>query len=313
MQIKNNLVKRLFILILIIFFIPLIINAALYLYVCAKYRIEMFEKDNIIRTNFSTENYIKNTEFREVSGAEKKGKGITLFGCGITYGYNELANYYAKKLSEICNCPVYNRGKGGHYIQHSILQVQSGDIDDIIKNSKYAIYFNPGDADYIRLQVYPGDYFDLNFIFSKYLYPKFITDNNNDLILYKSKHPYIEGSLLYRLSERFIKKFKYVNIPKYHKFQEEFFVKHVIKLKNELEKINPDIKLIVICYFSQEEELKYVLNSLKAQDIIVITGRELLPDFDNRLEKRIKEDNANDPGKDDWDIIVTNLKQYIKF
>ena len=109
----------------------------------------------------SINQYFKNQNIEMENGTKYRKNGIILFGCGFASGLGlENSQKFSYRLSEAVKRPVYNYGIAGGYIQHAILLVQSGELDNIIKNSDYVIYLCSGLRDGHRLEVYPGGFLD---------------------------------------------------------------------------------------------------------------------------------------------------------
>lgn len=80
------------------------------------------------------------SDFRPYIGTEYKNKGIVLFCCSYMYGFSlPSEETFAWKLSHLTRRPVYNLAIPGSGVQHGLMQIESHDYDDIIKNSEYAI------------------------------------------------------------------------------------------------------------------------------------------------------------------------------
>ncbi len=254
--------------------------------------------------NFSIDNYMQITQFREPSGLDYKNKkSIIIFGCGFAEGLGLKDNQtFAAQLSDYMKIPVYNRGSGGSYIQHAILQVQSHELDDIIKNSEYAIYLlsalNP---DGFRLVVYPGPYFDKYFPYEKYLYPKFVLNKDNELQLYTTKHTFIEGQPLYRIFYKFfVEKIKRNTTPNI----EENILIHLDKLDKELKMINPNIKLVVLLYCDSYNYYPVLFKNIEAKGIKIISAHDLTKE--NLSDSKYNSDIGH-PTEEAWKLLVPSI------
>ncbi len=258
--------------------------------------------------NFSIENYIKTTQYREPSGLDYKNKkSIIIFGCGYAEGLGLNDNRtFAAQLSDYMKRPVYNRGKGGDYIQHAIIQVQSHQLDDIIKNSEYVIYVLPVIKDSFRLSVYPGPYFDKYFIYNKYLYPKFILNKDNELQLYTTKHTFIEGHPAYRIFNKYlVEKIKKDTTPSI----EENTLIHFDKLNKELKKINPNIKLVVLVYWDLYNGYPVLFKNMEEKGIKLISVSDLTKE--NLNDSKYRSDIGH-PTEEAWKLLVPYIAKELK-
>ena len=215
-----------------------ILNYLAYLVICIHSKLNIFETPFIKRQNFSVQELEHIYEFRNPVGLEySKNPSIIIFGCGITNFYiSNEDEMIQTPLSKYTKRPVYNRAIGGGGIQHAILQVQSKQMDNIIKNSDNAIYILSALNDNIRLRVYPGPLIDAHYNLDTYLYPHF-KNSNGKLTLYKTNIPSIKGSVLYRFIEKIILttlytiKFQKINL---YKNNIEFAILHFKTLNQEL-------------------------------------------------------------------------------
>lgn len=291
----KKFVLKLLILFLLLFFSYLFLFLVLCL--CGHSEINEFSAFN--RKNLDVKEYLKNIEFIPPSGQEYKGQSVILFGCGFIANDNpdeyKSLDYY---VSQAMHRKVYNRSVGGGGFQQAIMQVQSHSIDDIIKNSDYALYFIPARNDSIRLRVYPGPLIDNNFVLNKYLYPRYEAKKDNTLKLHTSKIPFIEGSIIYRLVEKIwytsLLTSRFQSFNGYEKNM-DFIKLHIKTLNSELKKINPDIKLVLLVYFDEREIWEEALNDFKKDNIQIIFTKEL-NDFD--IEK------FKDPSEEAWKTLA---------
>jgi hypothetical protein len=267
----------------LIFYIILLIGILFLLDVGIVIIAGKYENDNqfnfrLVRYNFDFNKYIKehNITYNNPIGLNYKKKPIIIMGEGMAAGsFLEEQDTLAYILSEYTKRPVYNRAKGGHYIQHAILQVQSHIIDDIIKNSEYALIIIPSFIDSYRLKVYPGPKWNKTNLNDKYAYPVLEGDTSDNLKLRHQLFPFITSSALYKICEKSLIYIKPANDPIHMKNT----YNHAIRLRDELKKINPEIKLIIISYFElpgsykELEETKDVI-FIYAKDIIDTTADE---------------------------------------
>ncbi|MCR5260905.1 MAG: hypothetical protein K6C94_03620 [Candidatus Gastranaerophilales bacterium] len=283
---KEILIKSLIVaVILVIIFI--LTNLVICIYISAKYQRSIAENiGNVFkREPCSIEKYINLKDEEILSGKNYKKPGVLLFGCGFAKGLNlEPEQKFSFKLSKLTQRPVYNYGIGGAYIQHAIKLVQSGLIDNEIKKCDYAIYMISaikGDAP--RLEVYPGEYSDINFLLNPQMYPVLKVSKDNILEEPEFKNHIITDSYVARLFNKF-----YVeNLKKDIKNPEKTYL-HVLKLQEELKKKNPKIKLMLFLYWSEEGEFEKYAKLLKKNDISVFS----LP---KATDKDIKEDKYKEP------------------
>ena len=298
---KNKLKQIIIALFAIIIFFFLI-NIILYMFISKDEKFNI--KKAIYRKNSSIEDYAKIYKFRIPHGENDKPYNIVLFGCAYTEGLGLNDNQtLSAKLSEHTKKKVYNRGVGGGGIQHALIQIKSHYLDSIIINSKYVIYLQSNQYDFDRLYYYPGNYFDANFLFDEKIYPKFVK-KNNQYVLYKSKIPIIEGSILYRLINKFIltKKYELFDIKNKNYL---YPIELLIELKEEINKINPNTKFILLLYWDKKDIFKKSdlellnKNKIKIIEIPNYIDTEELDKLANEYEKH--------PSENAWIRIVPIL------
>ena len=300
---KFNFKKYIFI-ILSIVLVVIILNFITYV-ILIKHAKTTFMNNINQRKNFSITEFIEKTEFNDVKGQNYDKPGIILFGCGVAQGYSlPEGQLIEDKLANLLHRPIYNRSVGGAGIQHAILQVQSGEIDDIIKNSDNAIFIQPALNDNIRLHTFPGPLNDPHYIFDKYMYPT-LKLKDNKLILNETIIPQIKGSVLYRILNKAISTALYTtkNSSNLHKSNERFVLKHFIELNSSLKAINPDIKLSVIIYWNDHNVWSDILNELIDNGIQFIFIPELTDEdlYENTKYKDLENSN---PTSEAWDLIL---------
>ena len=265
----------------------ILLNVILYYIIIFSYKFNPRDYRIFHRENFAIETFMNSYEFREPSGLEyKKKPSVIIFGCGITNVYTakdeETINYH---LSKYTKRPVYNRAVGGGGIQHAIIQVQSEELDDIIKNSSHAFYIISAMNDNLRLRVTPGPFSEAVYALDNQLFPRFVYNKDKELVLYKSKCPIIKGNILYRLINKIIATGLYTDKIKsfnLYKKNVEFTKDHIIKLNDELKKVNPDIKFSVLFYYENEnnKDIKGIEKELKEKGIDFIFLSSFSPKID---------------------------------
>lgn len=186
--------------------------------------------------------------YREIAGKNFKNGNILLFGCSYAYGYllqeNQTFHY---KLSQQLQRPVYNYASPGESTQFALMKIQSHSIDDIIKESDYAILVTIGEHIW-RLHA------NSNGFPQEWTWPRY-EKKGDKLVFHKTRIPIIETSYLYK----YLRKLFYARIlnsssSEYIKnYLFDFMKLHYIEIKKELEKINPDIKIIIIPYLDSGE------------------------------------------------------------
>ena len=261
------------------------------------------------RHNFSIDNLMKDSNYRQPNGTEyKNGKSIIVFGGSIAEGADLEDNQtFEKKLSDYLKVPVYNRGLGVGAIQHAILQVQSGKIDDIIKQSNIAIYIAPTTQDAVELKVYPGSYFSPKFLFSTEIYPV-MKQQDDDLVLINPKFPSLTGNILNRLIIKFYEQnHKNINISIKNN------VNHFKKLNKELKAINPNIKFFLLIYWENRDDIKRFNNIMQKEGISIIVASELTQlkkeDF---LTSKYRTEINQQPNEEVWNILTPAIAKKLK-
>ncbi len=238
--------KKFIITLVIILLSPFIADFCLFLFLCNTNNISLLQYRVFARKNFDMKKFTKSYYFKDPQGLNYKNKPpIILFGNDLDSKSDSNGDKsFDKYLSDLTQRPVYNRNVSYGFIQHAIAQVQSRKLDNLIKHSSNAIYFLPSLVDLPRLKVYPGNILDANFLLNDVLYFKYVQDKNGNLIPNVEKHPAIKGSIIYRL----IDKQKNSSIDYKTK---KLFIQHLKLLKDELQKVNPQIKLSLIVYYDE--------------------------------------------------------------
>ncbi len=291
--------------------IILLINYGLYLYLINTNKIDKSQVSAFIRKNITPENML-NLKYRNPSGLNYKNKkSIVVFGCGYAEGVDLNDNQtFEKKLSDYLKVPVYNQGMGGGFIQHTILAVQSGQMNDIIKKSNIAVYILPTLNDSIRLKVFPDrNYFSPTFLYSKNLYPVF-EEKNGQLVLRNSKFPSFTGNTFNRLLTKLYFQKKYLNKGN---LLTKYTAQHFVKLNNELKAINPNIKLVVAIFWDLEQNTREFNKLMQDENISII--------HIGNISKSINVDLATDeyrteqnkhPNEKTWDVLTPLIAKELK-
>lgn len=267
--------------ILVIVLILVFSNFLLYITACVKNKAPLINFNNIFKENFSVRAYAKNIEKQKFNKKNDENKnGIIVLGANFDNGM--LAEELAKKM----NVTAYNLGIGGSFIQHAILLIQNHYYDDEILHSKNVIFLCPSTSDFLRQVVYPGDIYDPNFLLNRYLYPRFNVANSDELVEYKSKIPFIKGSVLYKFISRLYNEFLYGHNNEFKNAQEYLMIMHLTKLQEELKQINPEIKVSLLMYFNEENNITNLKNELSYEEINSYFATSLVPNFDELLKEK---------------------------
>ena len=291
--------------------IILLINYGLYLYLINKNNVNKTQVSALIRKNITPENML-NIKYKNPSGLNYKNKkSIVVFGCGYAEGVDLSDDQtFEKKLSDYLKVPVYNKGIGSGFIQHTILAVQSGQMDDIIKKSNIAIYILPTINDAVRLKVYPDrNYFNPMFLYAKNLYPVF-EEKNGELVLRNSKFPSLTGNTLNRLLTKIYLQKKYFNDCN---LLTEYTVQHFIKLNNELKAINPNIKLVIINFWDLEQNTRAFNKLMKNENISVIHIADISKSLNIDLTSdEYRTEQNKHPNEKTWNILTPLIAKELK-
>jgi len=255
----------------------------------------------IFRRNFSVDNLLLNGSIKQ-NGIEYNSPSIIIFGGGFAscYGVDEKETFSAQ-LSEYMKSPVYNRSVGGGGIQHAIIQVSSGKINDIIKRSNKAIYVFSCPQDTDRLYGYPGPIIQSGFLLDEYMYPILKRDKNNKFFIQNTAIPFIKGSILYRIIAKIYTDIKYKMVYKSNQAKDMNI--YFAELNRALKEINPDIQLYILLYFEEESYFSKFIENYDYKDIkfLYVTS---LTDIDVM--------KANPPKGKEWKIIVPALADKLK-
>lgn len=291
--------------IFVLFFVSFLIIVNIILYSIKKGNSPFSIKDIFYREAFSIEKFNKQMKYRNPSGLNYKNRNIVLFGCAYTKGDDLSDNQtFSAKLSELTKRPVYNRGIGGGGIQHALVQVQGGELDDIIKNSDFVIYTVSSFLDFDRLLYFPGAEFDYSIVLSTQMYPRYKKNKQNVLQIYESKNPIIEGSVLYQILYKIFSQIKYEKFnPKEKNY--ELAVEHFLLLNEEIKKINKNTQLVIMFYWNKKEIFGFDnIKTLNDNGIKIIE----LSDKTREIVRMNKVHKYSNPSEKDWDIIVPEVK-----
>ena len=297
----KNIIKNTVIVLIILVILFIVINILIYI---TDRKINNKPVLENIENIFSREAYSITQDLKEqkagiVSGENYKKKGIILFGCGFAAGLHlQDEQKFQAKLAPLVKRPVYNYGNPGSYIQNAILLVQSGMIDNVIKNCDYAVYMISGvNSDAYRLETYPGPYFD-GFLTRKQVYPvlKRQKDTLEDSIIDKS---FFSDSLMMRL----LNKVYITNFKKEEALLKNTYI-HLLKLQEELKKKNPNIKMILFLYFSSEKALGQYDDLLKEQGIQIFSAEDFEGDKIQEIPKYIQSRESFHPTEEAWNLLT---------
>lgn len=221
-------------------------------YVCKKISKDAV-KFSIIRHNFNYKKFLNNTKFSEPIGTQYKKKGIIIFGEGLAKGSMlEESQSLGAKLSKLSHRPVYNRAASGKFIQHALLQIENHTLDDYIKNSEYALIIVPSYQDTYRLKTYPGEAIAAYDLVEPYSYPVYEGKSPETLKLRHEKFPFFTSSCIYRLMDKIIIQLE----PNRSDRNMQNLMNHLLRLRNDLTEINPNIKLIILTFYEEEDMLE---------------------------------------------------------
>lgn len=308
---KNQLIRfiKIFIIILLTI-ITLFVTANATIFFSLKDKHNKSFLSTFERKNFSVENFMKNFEENNFNIEENNKKGLLLFGCLYTKGDKETdgGKNFGYYLSKETKRPTYNRAFGGGGIQHAILQVQSGKLNTQIGNSEYAIYTLSALCDIHRLYRYSGPWNDPLWLLNSELWPQYEERKDKQLVLKKSLFPLIEGSPIYRFIQKKINNKKETNSDISEK-DIDFAMQHFLFLNKELKSINPNIKLVIISYWSAEDNFSVKnLVLLEEHDIQFIS-------FDEETReklKKYKDEKTYHPTAQAWEFIVPIILNELK-
>ena len=228
-------------------------------------------------------------------------------GCSFANGSHFLKNNQtvSHKLAKLTNRNVYNFAMCGCGLQQMLYIIQNCLTSYLPSNEnpEYAIYFYiPNHIERLRVNIFPNLFF------------------NGTVLHYKLKNTTIElekksNSFLYRT---FIIKSLYSSLDKKRKLDIEqdkidnfeLANKILLKTREELKKLYPDIKFIIVKYEIENDdthrEVSHMWDSLEKQGFTIINSEDLI----GRKFKYNSEDTTIDkyhPSEMAWDILVPKL------
>lgn len=253
--------------------------------------------------------YVIQNEMRKPTGLNYKKNPIVLFGCSYTYGTGlEEYQTVARKISDLTQRPVYNRGLEAKGIQHMYWQLKSNQFyKDIANEPDYIIYFYSPNLHTIRLYEYTFQLFD-DFWNLRY-YPN-KTDKNGNLI---DKKPYLPQKLSGLYLIKYFEHFRATqfarnskNNPAIENLTELIFKKS----KEEAEKHYPKCKFVIFCFNTEKNEINehnIFLDKLEKDGFTVIKMNEFTQkDIASVKEWQISDDDPH-PNEKYWDFIAPQI------
>lgn len=228
--------------------------------------------------------YDGNSEFfsdiRQPVGIDYKSNSIIIFGCSFGYGYLlDIEDTFQYKISKLTKRPVYNYSTPGHSPQFALMRIQSGEIDEIIKNSDYLIYVTIGEHA-ARIHSHSNGYPE-NYVWPRY--DRKLKNGQYELVFHEQRFPFIESSYIYKYLRKVF--FAKILMPSKNNFFQDYlfdYMKlHFVTIQKELKKRNPNIKMIVLVY-PDGDETKYITESkrwseLEKEGIMVININNDIP------------------------------------
>lgn len=248
--------------------------------------------NKVIRENNIEEVY---SPYREIAGKDYKRGNIIMFGCSFAYGHLlEEPETFHYKLSHKLKRPVYNYASPGESTQFALMKIRSHTIDEIIKNSDYAILITIGEHIW-RVNA------NSNGFPPEYTWPRY-ENKNNKLVFHKTTVPFIETSYLYK----YIRKLFYAKIlapsssENVQNYMFDNMKLHYMEIKRELESINPNIKVVIIPYLDTDKYKWFIFSEgwkeLEEEGFIVIHIDNYLTNL-RELEYVISETDGHPSGK----------------
>lgn len=134
-------------------------------------------------------------------------------------------------------------------------------------------------------------------------YPIYITDTKGNLKLRKQIFPIFSSSITYRLLEKiFIEKSSESSDKNIENLK-----RHILLLNKKLKGKNPNIKLIIIIYYQNKDELEHIINT---PEIKFYSVYEFLPDL---MENKLYENEMNHPSELLWDKVTYDFVKNLNF
>ena len=294
-MIKN--IKKWFLIIIsnltVIIIMLLVLNYIAYKYLYPRLEAKALNNsmEFIVSDKYIQENNLEelNPEYREPVGLDYKNGNILIFGCSYAYGYKlPMKETFQYKISERLKRPVYNYSSPGQAPQFALMKIRSHTIDDIIKKSDYAVLVTISEHIW-RVHCNSGG-FPL-----EYAWPRYDVKNNK-LVYHIPRFSIIETSYLYK----YIRKLFFAGILSRSKSQIarnylfDLIKLHYIEIKNDLEKINPNIKVVIIVYAERPYLDWFVFSErwkeLEEEGFTVIQVNKYIPQLRGKKEYMIPND-----------------------
>lgn len=259
---------------------------------------------------------LNESNFEELYNPYRKNYGlnfhkgnIILFGCSYAYGHMlEDKDTFHYKLSQKLKRPVYNYAVSGESTQFALMKIRSHTIDDVIKKSDYAILVTIGEHIW-RLHCNSNGYA------LEYTWPRYDI-KNGELVFHKTRFPFIEASYLYKYIRKlyFARFLSESDSEIVQNYLFDVMKLHYIEIKKELEKINPNIKVVIIPYLDSESLKWFIFSNrwkeLEQEGFIIVPVDKYLPHLRD-IEYVISEDDGH-PSAKAWTEIVDLMTDKLK-
>lgn len=243
--------------------------------------------------------------YRMTPNIDSRKEPILLFGCSFIYNshpvFNE-SNRSTNIFAQYTGRPVYNRGRDGFGPPSILFQVEHENFYKQIKEPKYIIYTFI--EDHVKRIYLPAN----------------VTLIDSYDILYKEKDSKLNRVKRSKFHKNFVLTtyIKHIlwgkSIIPYNKtFKEKsnFFLKHMLQIKENTDKHWKNSKFIILAYETNSPTIRYLQPDLEKAGFTVIYRSEIAP-FDEHSAEYCVSETDNHPNPKAWETIVPKLMEEIE-
>ncbi len=244
---------------------------------------------------------------RVPDGLQYKNKPIIIFGCSFAYGlFLPPEATFSHKLSNLLQCPVYNRALSGGGLQHMYRQTTTPLFYRQVPKTDTVIYVMINDH-YRRMYGEPFHirnnylYFHYKHVNNKFIYPKYDNVFSN----------FADSCYTIRLIRKHLQH-HYINNPKNADKITDLAVLYFIKARRNMEKrwgnhINFNVVLYDFDLYSQKLEKKLIKNNFNVIKTNSLTKEDLT------LQGKYAFENDTHPTELAWDLLTPLIAEKIRY
>lgn len=244
---------------------------------------------------------------RAPDGLQYTNKPIVIFGCSFAYGlFLQPEATFSHKLSDLLQCPVYNRAISGAGLQHMYRQTTTPVFYKQVPKSDTVIYVMIDDH-YRRMFGEPFHirnnylYFHYKHVNNKFIYPKYDNVFSN----------FADSCYTIRLIRKHLQH-HYIHNPKNADKITDLAVLYFIKSRKNMEKkwgnhINFNVVLYGDVLYSKKLEKKLIKNNFNVIKTNYLTKEDL------KLQGKYVIKGDSHPTEAAWDLLTPLIAEKIRY